>query len=268
MWKLERATRKERRKKGTGRAATLQQAVAQYKYATGHVPQPGPSSQPYPPHPSQLPPPPTWASIASQPPAPPAAAMGYFASRIGPQRRPLPDPPRDPRDGIYGPTFGKALKLAQRLGITPTAEVVKTLEVAEMACSTSDPCPQKKRKFHGQGFTIKDKGKGKEKAIDKEEVSLGYSSDKGLFGPEEVGEDPMNNEDIRKGHINDGMDFTVDGEISEMAGPDYRQVTFNLEITIANINQQLDNNITVVKKDNKYNCSPCSHECDHKETKE
>jgi hypothetical protein len=109
-----------------------------------------------------------------------------------------------------------------------------------MAHSTSDPRPQKKRKFHGQGFTIKDKGKGKEKATDDEEVSLGYSSDEGLFGLEEVGEDPMNNEDVQKGHIDDGMDFAVDGEIAEMAGLDYRQVAFNLEITKTNINQQLD----------------------------
>jgi hypothetical protein len=65
-----------------------------------------------------------------------------------------------------------------------------------MVCSTSDPRPQKKWKFHRQGFTIKDKGKGKEKATDDEEVSLGYLSDEGLFGPEEVGEDPMNDEDV------------------------------------------------------------------------
>jgi hypothetical protein len=191
--------------------------------------------------------------------------MGYFASRIGPQRRLLPDIPQDPQNGIYGPTFGKALNLAKRLRITPTTEVIKTLEIAEMACSTSNPCPQKKRKFQGQVFTIKDKGKGKEKVMDDDEVSLGYSSDEGLFSPEEVGEDPMNNEDIHKGHINDGMDYTVDGEITEMVGLDYRQVAFTLEITIANINQQLDK-IVVVK--NEYDRSSCSHECDHKETKE
>jgi hypothetical protein len=195
---------------------------------------------------------------------PPAAAMGYFASRVGPQHHPLPDLPRDPLDGIYGPTFGKALSLAKRLRMTPTTEVVKSLEIAEMVQSTSDPCPQKKRKFHGQGFIIKDKGKGKEKATDDDEVSLGYSSDEGLFGLEE---DPMNNEDVQKGHIDDGMDFTVDREIAEMMGLDYRQVAFNLEITIANFNQQLDKDIAVVNN-NKYNCSPCSHECDHKETKE
>jgi hypothetical protein len=56
-----------------------------------------------------------------------------------------------------------------------------------------------------------------------------------LFGLEEVGEDPINDEDIQKGHIDDGMDFTVDKEIAEMAGLDYRQVTFNLEIMIANL---------------------------------
>jgi hypothetical protein len=137
-----------------------------------------------------------------------------------------------------------------------------------MACSTSDPRPQKKRKFHGQGFTIKDKGKGKEKATDNEEVSLGYSSDEGLFGPEEVREDSMNDEDVRKGHIDDGMDFTVNREIAEMAGLDYRQVAFNLELTETNFNQQLDKDIAVVNNSKKYNCSPCSHECDHKETKE
>jgi hypothetical protein len=133
-------------------------------------------------------------------------------------------------------------------------EVVKTLEIAEMAHSTSDPCPQKKRKFQEQGFTIKGAGKGKEKATDDDEVSLGYSSNEGLFGPEEVGEDPMNDEHVHKGHIDNGMDFTVDREITEMAGLDYRQVASTLEITIANINQQLDKEIGVVK-DNKYICS-------------
>jgi hypothetical protein len=92
--------------------------------------------------------------------------MGYFTSRIGPQRRPLPDIPQNPLNGIYGPTFSKALNLAKQLGITPSTEVIKSLEMAEMAHSTSDPHPQKKRKFQGQGFTIKDKGKGKEKARD------------------------------------------------------------------------------------------------------
>jgi hypothetical protein len=77
----------------------------------------------------------------------------------------------------------------------------------------------------------------------------------------------MNDEDVRKGYIDDGMDFTVDGEITKIAGLDYRQVTFNLEITVANVNQKLDKDIAVVNN-NKYNCSPCSHECDHKETKE
>jgi hypothetical protein len=121
--------------------------------------------------------------------------------------------------------------------MTPTTEVVKTLERAEMAHSTSDPCPQKKRKFLGEGFTIKDQGKGKEKVTDDDEVSLGYSSDEGLFGLEEVEKDPMNDEDVHKGHIDNEMDFTVDREIAEMAGVDYRQVEFTLEITIANINQ-------------------------------
>jgi hypothetical protein len=150
--------------------------------------------------------------------------------------------------------------------MTPTAQVVKTLEMAEMARSTSDPRPQKKRKFQGQGFTIGAKGKGKEKVTDDDEVSLGYSSDKGLFRPEEVGEDPMNDEDVHKGHIKDRMDFTVNREITEMVGLDYRQVASALEITMANIDQQLDKDITVVNN-NKHNCSCCSHECDHQNTK-
>jgi hypothetical protein len=74
--------------------------------------------------------------------------------------------------------------------MTPTTKVIKSLEMAEMARSTSNPRPQKKRKFHGQGFTIKDKGKGKEKATDDDEVSLRYSSDEGLFGLEEVRKTP------------------------------------------------------------------------------
>ena len=41
---------------------------------------------------------------------------------------------------------------------------------------------------------------------------MGYSSD-GLFGLEEVGEDPMNDGDNLQGGIEDSMDFTVDGEI-------------------------------------------------------
>jgi hypothetical protein len=139
--------------------------------------------------------------------------------------------------------------------------------MAEMVLSTSNPRPQQKRKFHRQSFTKEAKGKGKEMVTVDNEVSLGYSSDEGLFGPEEVGEDPMNDEDIHKGHIKDRMDFTVNREITEMVGLDYRQVASTLMVTIANINQQLDNNIAVVNNNNN-NCSCCSHECNHQKTKE
>ena len=56
----------------------------------------------------------------------------YFASRIM-AGRPLPTPPAsDPLDSVY-PSFGRALSLSHRLGVRPSTETLKNLEIVVAA---------------------------------------------------------------------------------------------------------------------------------------
>ena len=54
-----------------------------------------------------------------------ASHLGYFASPI--EARPPPPP-----SSIY-PTFNRALELSRKIGVRPSTETIKTLEVAEIA---------------------------------------------------------------------------------------------------------------------------------------
>ena len=108
--------------------------------------------------------------------------------------RPLPPipptSPTPPTKSIY-PHFNKAMDLAHRLGVQPTIETIKKLEMAqqEMVRKPRDPRPtphnpqkhtQNSQQPRGepQGF----EGKGKERAKDDNEVSMDYSGDELIEG--------------------------------------------------------------------------------------
>jgi len=63
--------------------------------------------------------------------------MGYFAA----QAKVVPPPP--PPSTVY-PTFNAALQLARNIGVRPSIEILKTLEVAEIVQGSSDPRPSKR----------------------------------------------------------------------------------------------------------------------------
>ena len=83
--------------------------------------------------------------------------MGYFAAQMK-QGRPLPPtpptpffpptPPIQPTESFY-PHFSAAMNLSRKLGIKPTIETVKKLEMAQQEMArkkSSDPRPNKSRK--------------------------------------------------------------------------------------------------------------------------
>ena len=113
--------------------------------------------------------------------------MGYFAAQM---KAGHPLPPTPPTSSFYL-HFDKALNLAHRLGVKPTIETMKTLEMAqtEMARKSKDPRPTtrnpRKRVRNSQqprGEPQGLKGKGKERAKDDDEVSLDYSGDELMEG--------------------------------------------------------------------------------------
>ena len=76
--------------------------------------------------------------------------MGYFAAQMK-AGQPLPPTPPTPSfqpTESFFPHFNKAMDLAHRLGVKPTIETVKRLEMAqqEMAWKSCDPQPTKSRK--------------------------------------------------------------------------------------------------------------------------
>ena len=108
------------------------------------VQQPEPPQQagPSQPPPHQWVPKPTPLSYTPGP-----ANMGYFAAQM---REGCPLPPIPPTSPIpptqsFFPHFNRALDLAHRLGVKPTIETVKRLEMAqqEMGRKPCDPCPTK-----------------------------------------------------------------------------------------------------------------------------
>ena len=192
--------------------------------------------------------------------------------------RPLPPTPTIPPTSPIPPTksfspyFNKAVDLAHRLGVKPTIETVKRLEMAEqeMARKPRDPrsTPRNPRKRtrnwlqprgEPQGF----KGKGKERAKDDDEVSLDYSGDKlmeGYHNDDEMEEiDPLD----QPGDNNlETMEFDVDGEVANCAGLSLRQVQTTSERMMTNNSPQLDNYIAELYINEI--CLQCSHGCDCK----
>ena len=181
-------------------------------------------SQP-PPH--QWVPAPTPPSYASGP-----ANMRYFAAQMkaGCPLPPTPPTPSFQPTESFFPHFNKATDLAHRLGVKPTIETVKRLEMAqqEMARKPHDPHPNKspkrvhlsqKPRGEAQGFI----GKGKGKAKDNDEVSLDYSGDEmeGYYNDEEM------------------------EEVTDTAGLTFlRQVQTTHERTMTRGSSQLDNYIS------------------------
>ena len=173
--------------------------------------------QSFTPHPSQLPspPPPQWVQV-NPPPVHPNT-MGYFASTIK-ARRPLPPtPPVNPETGFYGNTFGKALNLAHRLGVTPTTETVKTLEQTVVARKTCDPHPNKRARRDSLPRGEPQGSKGKARASNDDEVSLDFTDDEPagpLFSEEECGAEDDDG-DYQGYQIDDTMDYDVEGEFAQ-----------------------------------------------------
>ena len=177
--------------------------------------------------------------------------MGYIASMAKPMHH-----------SPY-PSFNKAMSLVKRLGVRPTTEVVKTLEVAEVE-KARDPRPAKRSRpnppeprgnAQGQSTTAK----GKEKAKDDEVVSL-YSED------EEMADLTHDNEQLDHGDF-ETKDYNQDGELADLAGiyNDYWQVQTTHTGNGANKPpQQLNSCSTNIK----YISCSCFHECDCEPTKE
>ena len=156
--------------------------------------------------------------------------MGYFAAQMreGHPLPPIPPTSPIPLTKSFYPYFNKAVDLAHRLGVKPTIEIVKRLEMAEQKmvqkpCDPhSTPCNPRKcaqNSLQPQGEPQGLKGKGKERAKDDDEVSLDYSGDKlmeGYHNDDEMEEiDPLD----QPGDNNlETMEFDVDEEVS---GPLY-----------------------------------------------
>ena len=153
--------------------------------------------------------------------------MGYFASAIKAGRPLPPTPPVNLETGFYGKTFGKALNLAHRLGVTPTTETVKTLERAVVARESCDPHPNKRAQTESLPRGEPQGSKGKARASSDDEVSLDFTDDETagpLFSEEECGaeDDDMDGQGYQ---IDDTMDYDVEGEFTQMGfEPDFRQV--------------------------------------------
>jgi hypothetical protein len=193
--------------------APAQQYQGQYTSPPTMVQLPGPSQPP-----SQLPQPP-W--MIQNPLSPQQYAsghpdMGYIASSAEPPLARSPYPP-----------FNNALRLAHRLGVKPSIETLKTLEVAEIQ-KAADPRPKKRSRPNntpielprGRALGQTTSAKGKEKEKDDEVVSLGYSEDENMADI-----DPHDDEQVDYGD-HDNQDFNPDGEMGEIAGiyNDYWQV--------------------------------------------
>ena len=150
--------------------------------------------------------------------------MGYFAAQMK-AGCPLPPTPSTPS---FYPHFDKALDLAHRLGVKPTIETMKKLEMAqtEMARKPHNPrpTPRNPRKCmrnlqqprgEPQGF----EGKGKGRAKDDDEVSLDYSGDELMEGYHDDEEMEEINPLDQPGDNNLGtIEFDVDNEVANAAG--------------------------------------------------
>ena len=120
----------------------MQQQLQQATVQSEPNQQAGPSQPPH-----QWVPAPTPPSYASGP-----ANMGYFAAQMR-QGLPLPPtpptpsfpptPPIQPTESFY-PHFGVAMNISRKLGIKPTIETVKKLEMARK--KSTAPQPNKSRK--------------------------------------------------------------------------------------------------------------------------
>ena len=226
-----------------------------------------PPFQSFAPHPSQLPspPPPQW--IQAPPPPVHPNTMGYFASTIKAGRPLPPTPPVNPKMGFYSKTFGKALDLAHRLGVTPTTETVKTLKKAVVARETRDPRPNKRARTESLPRGEPQGSKGKARASNDDEVSLDFTDDEAagpLFSEEECGAED-NNMDGQGYQIDDTMDYDVEGEFAQTGfEPDFRQVN-NSSLTIHSNHHQQLNTIAVCKHNTSLSCG---HECDCEQTKD
>ena len=158
-----------------------------------------------------------------------------------------------------------------QLGVKPTIETVKKLEMAqqEMAQKPCNPCsthpnPQKRMQnsLQPQGEPQGSSSKGKGRAKDDNEVSLDFSGDEmeGYHNDEEMEEiNPLNqpgDNDLET------MEFDVDGEVTNCAGLGLRQVQTTHRRTMTHNLSQLDNYITELYI-NKI-CLQCSHGCDCK----
>ena len=128
-WGLGGGSKRGRRGKRGGQK-NAQQQLQQATVQSEPNQQTGPSQLP----PHQWVPAPTPPSCASGP-----ANMGYFAAQMR-AGRPLPPTPTTPSTSFY-PHFNKALELSKALGVKPTIETVKKLEMAqqEMARKSRDP---------------------------------------------------------------------------------------------------------------------------------
>ena len=192
--------------------------------------------------------------------------MGYLASKAIPESfktifKANPDPPLT--TSPY-PPFNEALALAQRPGIRPLIETIKTLEMNEIAKARKEEeaRPNKRPRAntppidppHGRALGQKGSPKGKERAEDDEVVSL-YSEDEMMA---EV--DPQDEEKVDYGDL-ETQDYNLDGELADLAGiyNDYWQVQSPETNKGADLLlQQLD---TLLVSCN-ISCLPCSHKCD------
>ena len=194
--------------------------------------------------------------------------MGYLASKAIPESfktifKANPDPPL--ATSPY-PPFNKALALAQRLGVCPLIETIKTLEINEIAKARKEEeaRPSKRPRANtppiepprGRALGQKGSPKGKERAKDDEVVSL-YSEDETMA---EV--DPQEEEQVDYGDL-DTQDYNLDGELADLTGiyNDYWQVQSPETNQGADLPlQQLG---TLLVSCN-ISCLPCSCECDCK----
>ena len=227
-----------------------------------------PPYQSFAPHPSQLPsppPPPQW--IQANPPPVHPNTMGYFASAIKTGRPLPPTPPVNPETGFYGKTFGKALNLTHRLGVTPTTETVKTLEKAVVAHESHDPHPNKRARTESLPRGEPQGSKGKARASNDDKVSLDFTDDEPagpLFSDEKCGAE-SDDGDGQGYQINDTMDYDVEGEFTQTGfEPDFRQVDSSSLSKHSNHPQQLE--IIAICKHN--TSLSCGHECDCEQTKD
>jgi hypothetical protein len=116
----------------------LQGAVADQQMPP-QPPQPGPSQ----PGPSFPPPTPGYQWVQAPTPQPHPDYQGYFAAHIN-AGRPLPKIPPIPYQSRYK-SFNNAKRLADRLGVRPTSETLKTLEGPYLQQEeTRDPRPAKR----------------------------------------------------------------------------------------------------------------------------